>query len=334
MATRRGRDNYDGPWKEVLDNNLRDFLELCFPEVATGIDWAKPVEFLEQELQQLTARGLKGRQQVDKLVRVALQDGSQTYLLIHIEIQSQYDAHFALRILRYYARIFDRYQEELISLVVFGDSDPAWHPNEFRIERWGCRLWLRFPYVKLINMDREKLRQTRSIMSAFILAHIDTIETRKQPQARYERRIASYRRLLEQGFSGEQIRELLRFIDWLMRLPLDLEERAKQAYYALEEEYTVTYITSFERHGIAKGLEQGLAQGRKEGLEQGLEQGRIQGLRDGICLALTLKFGETGQSLVAMLAHITDRAQLQQIGHRLFTGATLEELQSLLEQEQ
>ena len=40
--------DYDGGWKEALDRYLQPFLQLCFPPVATQIDWSKPIEFLGQ----------------------------------------------------------------------------------------------------------------------------------------------------------------------------------------------------------------------------------------------------------------------------------------------
>ena len=347
MPRKHGRDSYDGPWKAVLEDNLPDFMQLCFPDLDAVIDWTQPWEFLEQELQQLSIAGLTGRQHVDKLVRVVLRNSTAAWLLIHIEIQSQYDVNFEQRIFRYYTRLYDRYQENVISLAVLGDANQDWLPNTFEINHWGCTVSMRFPYVKLIAMDRQKLLNTHNIMAAFILAHIDTIETSKNPQQRYERRIATYRRLLAQGFSGEQIRSLLYFIDWLMRLPPALEQQAYHVFQKLEEEYAVTYVTSFERYGIEKGRKEGFKQGHEEGhkqgqeegreeghvqgREEGREEGRIQGLQEGIMLALALKFGGPGNAAAA-LAQCTDLDQLQHIRDSLLAGATLEDICALLNQ--
>ena len=61
--------DYDGAWKETLERYLRPFLELCFPLAAAGIDWAVPIEFLDQELQQVVRDADLGKQRTDKLVK-------------------------------------------------------------------------------------------------------------------------------------------------------------------------------------------------------------------------------------------------------------------------
>ncbi len=67
---------------------------------------------------------------------------------------------------------------------------------------------------------------------------------------------------------------------------------------------------------VSKGMAQGLAQGR-----EGCEEGRVIGLREGLTLALTLKFGEAGQVLVG---------QIEQIRIHLLCGATPDEIHLLM----
>jgi hypothetical protein len=80
-------DEYDSPWKEVLEKYLRPTLEFCFPEPAAAIDWDITPEFLDKELQEIVRDAAVGEQRVDKLVRVRLLDGSEEWVLIHIEVQ-------------------------------------------------------------------------------------------------------------------------------------------------------------------------------------------------------------------------------------------------------
>jgi hypothetical protein len=93
--------DYDGAWKAALDVYLQEFLELCFPTIHTAIDWSRPYRFLETELQRASSAAYRGRRTVDKLVEVWGRDGVATWVLIHIEIQSQNQADFALRMFQY-----------------------------------------------------------------------------------------------------------------------------------------------------------------------------------------------------------------------------------------
>ena len=60
----------DSPWKESLDLYFRAFLLLFFPAIHDDIDWSRPCELLDKELQQLGSRSARGRRVVDKLVKV------------------------------------------------------------------------------------------------------------------------------------------------------------------------------------------------------------------------------------------------------------------------
>ena len=51
------RDDYDSPWKDLLDRWQRPFLEFFFPRIAADIDWSRGFEFLDKELQKVTRRG-------------------------------------------------------------------------------------------------------------------------------------------------------------------------------------------------------------------------------------------------------------------------------------
>ncbi len=44
------RTNFDTPWKVILDNYFRSFMEMCHPEAAKAIDWSKGYELLDKEL--------------------------------------------------------------------------------------------------------------------------------------------------------------------------------------------------------------------------------------------------------------------------------------------
>ena len=52
-------------------------------------------------------------------------------------------------------------------------------------------------------------------------------------------------------------KSILTFMDWVLTLPESLEIRYNEEIQQFEEEHGVTYITSFERIGIKKGMQQG-----------------------------------------------------------------------------
>jgi hypothetical protein len=66
-----------------------------------AIDWTKPPESLDKELQQITASSATEKRIADKLYKVWLLNKTQVWILIHIEIQSQYDVDFQERMYIY-----------------------------------------------------------------------------------------------------------------------------------------------------------------------------------------------------------------------------------------
>jgi len=62
--------DYDSPWKEALDLFFEAFSQLFFPEAHADIDWGRPYESLDKELQQIAPEAEIGRRYVDKLVKV------------------------------------------------------------------------------------------------------------------------------------------------------------------------------------------------------------------------------------------------------------------------
>ena len=83
---RKKRIDWDGAWKEAIQQLLPAFLELLFPDVYALIDWTQEPVFLEQELRQVTRRAKRRKGAVDKLVRVRLRDG-QRRLQRHAELR-------------------------------------------------------------------------------------------------------------------------------------------------------------------------------------------------------------------------------------------------------
>ncbi len=71
--------------------------------------------------------------------------------------------------------------------------------------------------------------------------------------------------LYEGGWERRDVLELLRFIDWVLGLPVELESLFEDEIARLETEKHMRYVTSWER----KGLERGLQQGRSQGFLQG-----------------------------------------------------------------
>jgi hypothetical protein len=74
--------------------------------------------------------------------------------------------------------------------------------------------------------------------------------------------------LYRYGYDRADILQLLRFIDWMLRLPRVLEEALRTELIEYEAEHNMSYVTSFERIAKAEGKAEGKVEGKAEVLLQ------------------------------------------------------------------
>ena len=321
-------EDSDSGWKEAMEIYFQDFVSFFFPTIYGEVDLERGYQFLDKELERVVRHAKTGKRFADKLVKVYLKDGLEKWLLIHVEIQGYYDADFVKRMFTYNYRIFDRYDEEVISLAILIDDNQCYRPSRYEISRWGFRLLFEFPIVKLIDYNNkvEELEARRNPFGVIVLAHLKSLETKKDYQSRLSWKLSLVKMLYTKGYSREDILNLYRFIDWLMVLPEELSHRFQDELKAFEEEINVAYITTAERIGIEKGLEQGRQEGRKEGRKEG----RQQGLLEAISLGLELKFGKEGLQLYPQISRIDSIEQLERIKEAIRTAASYKEIEKLI----
>ena len=218
---------------------------------------------------------------------------------------SQNQTDFPLRMFQYHYRLRERFEHAVVSIALLADERPNWRPETYEMELWGCEVRFRFPTVKLLDF-RERLAEleaNRNPVAALVLAHLAAQQTRADPARRLREKLALTRRLYDLGYTPEQVRLAFRFVDWLLRLPDELRTQFAQELRTFEEERQMTYITSIE--------------------ELGIEKGRIEGLREGIILALELKFGDAAQPIIAEIREVNDLGMIEQIMARIKTAPTL-----------
>jgi len=319
--------DYDSPWKEALAKYLPDAFALFFPDVATQIDWSRPYQSLDKELQQVVRDADLGRRLADTLVQVWRRDGSDAWVLIHIEVQGQPDRDFPQRMFVYYYRIFDRYQRPIMSVAILGDEQPDWRPARFVQELWGCVEELRFPVVKLLDWRGrdDELAASANPFAVVVRAYLAAQATYGSMEARGRAKLGLIRGLYERGYEREQILELFRLIDWMLALPPEQEVVLWREIARIEEERRMPYITSVERIGLERGEQIGLERGEQIGLERGEQIGLREGQRAMLRRLTLARFGTVPEALGREI-DAADQARLDQLADQIGTASSLDEL--------
>ena len=296
-------DDYDSPWKEAVESYFPEFIEFYFPDASQQIDWARGHVFLDQELRAVVQDAELGKRFVDKLAKVALRDGSERWVYVHLEVQGSAQAEFAERMFVYNYRLYDRYRQPVASLAVLADSSANWRPNHFGFAVLGCEHELRFPAVKLLDYatHQDQLYSNPNPFALVTLAHLLTQATRQDMNARFAAKWKLVQLLYQRGWDKQQVIDLFSVLDWMMRLPEQLKRSLWHNIEVLEEQEKMRYVTSVEQIGIEKGLLQGM----QRGLMQGRAEGRLEGEQSGEAKALRRllqkRFGPLSEDVLARL---------------------------------
>ena len=288
-------DDYDSPWKEAVESYFPEFIEFYFPEASQQIAWARGYQFLDQELRAVVQDAELGKRFVDKLAKVALRDGSERWVYVHLEVQGSAQAEFAERMFVYNYRLYDRYRQPVASLAVLADTTANWRPNHFGFAVLGCEHELRFPAVKLLDYaaQQDLLYSNPNPFALVTLAHLLTQATRQDMNARFAAKWKLVQLLYQRGWDKQQVIDLFSVLDWMMRLPEQLKRSLWHNIEVLEEQEKMRYVTSVEQIGIEKGL----LLGRLEGEQSGIAKGEAYALRR----LLQKRFGPLSDDVLARL---------------------------------
>lgn len=332
---------YDSPWKEAIYNFFPHCLRLLFPSTYEMIDWSAGFKVLESELSALEGDSQAGGREADALLEVRLKNGQEQLLLVHLEVQNQKDRDFPVRMFVYYYRIVDRHKLPVASAAILGDRSPNWRPTEYRSQVGEFEIVMKWPIAKLIDLRPRiaELEESKNPFGPIVAAHLHALRTRPSDPRRTTIKVRMFRQLLEADFPPDEIRQLLRLVDWLLKLSSRQKEAFVLQLKSIKKEFVMPFIPSYleEDHsrileegrqiGLEKGLEEGLEKGMKRGLEQGLEQGLGRGLEQALKRVLLARFGACPSDLEARLSCLPPEKR-ESLIERAVLADSLEEFQT------
>ena len=287
--------NYDESWKEALSEYFDSFLDFFFSPIYQQIDWTKIPQALDKELQQITASSDTEKCIADKLYQVWLLDRQEIWILIHIEIQSQYDRDFSQRMYIYNYRAFDLYKQPVVSLAILGDERVNWRPNRYDFKFGGYELMLKFPMAKLLDYESrwEDLVLSTNPFAMIVMAHLKTKATTSNPEQRAESKWLLVRGLYDRGLEREQIIKLFQIIDRMMTLPNPLQQNLDFKIQKFEEERTMPLLSNMELRGV--------------------EIGALRKAQDDIKTVLQIRLGQVPSDIEEALNNMSDLSILEEM---------------------
>jgi hypothetical protein len=310
------KDDYDSPWKDIIDLCFPQFMAFFFPEAAEEIDWERGYILLDKEFQKIVKEAELGRTYADKLIQVCKKNGDDAWVLIHIEVQGQDNPGFAERMFVYNYRIFDKYKRSVASFAILSDENPNWCPKDFGYKLLGCKVQFEFSVAKILEYRSRwgNLEKDSNPFAVVVMAHLKTQETRSDMEERKRWKFNITKSLYGRGYSRDDILNLYRFIDWIMKLPEEAEALFQQDMEKFEEEKKMQYVTNAERIGIKKGIPLGM----------------IKDAQEMVIEALEVRFGIATDNTIAQVRSINQRERLKSLHRQAILCETMDAFQEML----
>jgi hypothetical protein len=215
---------YDPVWKKIIEEFYVDFMQFFLPDLFAQLDASVEPVFLDQELLMIQKELNIPKQITDKLIKVRLKDGSERWILIHIEIQTKFELLFSTRMYLYQAFIFAKYRLPITALAVFTRPSTPKNFDIYETTCFGTTLTYRYNAYKIAKQNEVELMNSDNIFALFVLAHLYVIKTTPQ---KYEQRRIFKEKLFEltkkKQFPDDKVTRMLIFVDQILELPISLQ---------------------------------------------------------------------------------------------------------------
>lgn len=227
------------------------------------IDWDKPPDDLDKEFQKLNPDGKSRDREADGLFKVYLKNGSEQWILVHIEVQGWKDTGFAERMFQYFYRIFDAYDKKIFALVIYTeDYSETYTPPRYEYNFFGTKLSYEYNVYKIAEQDENELLQSTNPFAFVILAAKKALygKTAAQPtklelKKQLLRVLTAMKDRLQ--LDKKDLLTLFIFMDHMIKLESHYQKEFNQEIKNWEGGTMITYEDELKQEARKEGREEG-----------------------------------------------------------------------------
>ena len=286
------RVDQDGLWKKIIGELFEEFLLFFMPTLHAEVDFKQKVEFLDNELFQEVVDEKKGRRYVDRLAKVRLKNGTEKWVLVHVEVQSSPESDFSKRMFQYFYRIFDRYDEEVVAMAVYTFPGNVTDMMHFQYDYFGTTVHYAYNNYKVADYSDEELLASSNIFSRVVFAAKAMHLTENEVEKRYRFKQKLMRELIRsKKYSSTSIVAVIHFIDYLLQLPEEETNRmSKVIGPEIRKERGI--MKHYNEDNASPSIKPSMLDLWDGGVKEGREEGRIQTLIDLAHKMLMTRYGD------------------------------------------
>lgn len=293
--------------KSAFEEAFSDLLRFFFKDTDSLFDIEKGFEFMDKELLELFPDLEKqgGSRFVDMLVKIFGADGSEEWMLIHIEIQAQNDQQFSKRMFQYFYRIYDRYDVPITALAVFTGPGKSLTANSFNYQFLGTEIQYKFNNYHIMDHSEEQLIAMDNPFAFIVLAAQKALLSDKIPEWELaEHRLTIARSLIQsKKYNNEKIRRFLYFLKTFIHIenPEFNSNFDKEISQLTGNISTMGIIETIKMLTREEGIEIGIEQGIEKGIERGIERGEEKK-----SIEVVTKMLQSGKFSISEIANFTE----------------------------
>ena len=210
---KRGKN--DILWKVMLEEVFDDLLRFVFPRADQVFDMKRGFSFLDKELAEMYPKPEKKSETkfVDKLVKVYQKDGSEEWVLCHVEVQGKDEPEFAKRMFKYYCRIFDRFDRPLTAIAIFTGRDGKKLPSVYVRRYAGAELTYKYNTLCILDYEDRKLAASKNPFALVMLAAKKALLKGKDlDEVLLKEKLLIANLLIKKGFDEKKTDAILSFL--------------------------------------------------------------------------------------------------------------------------
>ncbi len=318
--------HYDELWKNIIEKLFPQFLSYFMPELYADVDLSQGYEFLDKELQKIKLKGKKGKKFTDKLAKVCLKDGSEKWLLIHVEVQGKHEEDFGQRMFRYFYRLYDKHDVGITALAILTYKTDQQY--DFNYNVYGSTHTYRYNTACIANYTEEELQNSQNPFALICLAVQYYNLYRDDEEQKFNMKRQLIKMLRKRAYTKEEIIELLEFIDDSLHITDTMKNKIfdEEAMNVLEEDEPMAYVSGFRQ----RAMKEGELKGKLEGKLEGELEGELKGELKGIQWILEIKFGSVPSEVQHKIQAISDLSRLESLKDGIMRATDYEQVRKLL----
>ncbi len=269
------KPKYDMLWKSMIEEIMTDLLLFIDPAIGNELDLGRGFEFLDKELAEiLPDPKASNTKAVDKLVKVFLSDGTERWILLHVEVQGKNGDVFPARMFEYYARL-RRHGHPVAALAILTGGERKKGPGVYEDRCLWTSLRYEYKTLRLIDYTDEMLAASMNPFAVVLLVAKEALLKLKGTDDEKDLALLEQKLLIDrllnskEALFGERKTRAIKYFLYNYVAFKNPETNRKFVEESNKDKNNITMGIIEQMHEIKR--QEGVEEGRREGIQAGLE---------------------------------------------------------------